>query len=170
MVRWLWMSFFWASTGMILEFFRKKTFKLVAGFAFLTQLTFTTLFIRLSDLSEGFPQTNLLTDSYIAPEYFVRKTQQDFMSTQIQAFPHETSQLILNSWRKSSSIFVFKLFSLQTTLILCYYSLCGDGSTKVAASRFCPLMMTAPIVVHTPTDPPIRYFYPICLNIPYYCI
>ena len=35
------------------------------------------------------------------------ETQQDFMSTQVQDFSHETSQFVLNSWRKSSSIFVF---------------------------------------------------------------
>ena len=69
---------------------------------------------KFSDLNtrNNFPrQVRSLIHKYSTRIFRVElraETQQDFMSTQVQDFSHETSQFVLNSWRKkSSSIFIF---------------------------------------------------------------
>ena len=84
----------------------------------------------------------------------------DFMSTQILYFPHETSQLIWNSW-EDPPVFVFFLLNLMASYIIPLLYLvfricillfpdpigsiivCVEAQQKSASPLFCPLMMTA---------------------------
>ena len=84
----------------------------------------------------------------------------DFMSTQILYFPHETSQLIWNSW-EDPPVFVFFLLNLMASYIIPLLYLvfricillfpdpigsiivCVEAQQKSASPLFCPLMTTA---------------------------
>ena len=98
----------------------------------------------------------------------------DFMSTQILYFPHETSQLIWNSW-EDPPVFVFFILNLMASYIipLLYFVfricillfpdpigsiiVCVEAQQKSASPLFCPLMMTAAFC--RPTNEQVfRYF------------